>query len=112
MELEALRQQALELADRFDRLNAAQGQQPWGPKDLMLGLSGDVGDLAKAIQVAENARTLPGTSIEHELADCLWSLLVLADRYGIDLEQAFTTLVDGMGERVEAKIAEIESEPS
>lgn len=105
VELEALQRQALELAERFDRLNAAQGQTPWSGKDLMLGFAGDVGDLAKAIQVAENARTLRGTSIEHELADCLWSVLVLADRYDIDLETAFTTLMERMGKSVEAKLA-------
>jgi NTP pyrophosphatase (non-canonical NTP hydrolase) len=114
VDLEALQAQALELTEKFDRLNTARGQTPWNSKDLVLGFVGDVGDLAKAVQAAEGSRTLPaGTgSIRHELADCLWSVLVLADRYDIDLEAAFTDTMAGLGRSVEAQLSESESERS
>lgn len=52
---------------------------------------GDVGDLAKLVQEAAGVRRTPNlqSKIEHELADCLWSILVLADRLGIDVKSAF-----------------------
>jgi NTP pyrophosphatase (non-canonical NTP hydrolase) len=114
VELKALQRQALELTDLFDRLNTANGQTPWNGKDLALGFTGDVGDLAKAVQAAEGSRTLPAGegSIEHELADCLWSVLVLADRYGVDLEQAFTTTMEGLEDRVKTQLAEGEQQPA
>jgi hypothetical protein len=31
-----------------------------------------------------------------ELADCLYSVLVLADRYGVDLDAEFTRMTDGL----------------
>jgi NTP pyrophosphatase (non-canonical NTP hydrolase) len=36
----------------------------------------------------------------HELADCLWSVLVLADRYGIDLVAEFARMTDGIEEHL------------
>ena len=60
----------------------------------MLGFLGDVGDLAKLVQgkagVTDRARTSTRPSA-HELADCLWSVLTLADAYDVDLVGAFTS---------------------
>ena len=69
----------------------------WSREELMLGFLGDVGDLAKLVQGKEGVR--PRADLDdafaHELADCLWSVMVLADAYGVDLESAF---VRTMGE--------------
>jgi NTP pyrophosphatase (non-canonical NTP hydrolase) len=56
---------------------------------LALGLVGDVGDLAKLVQAAEGVREIEDvkTKLEHELADILWSIIVIADRSGVDLEE-------------------------
>ena len=57
----------------------------------MLGFVGDVGDLAKLV-IAENGKREIENSkekLEHELADCLWSLIVLAKLYNVDLKQSF-----------------------
>lgn len=32
--------------------------------------------------------------LAHELADCLWSVLVLAEMYDVDIESAFTSTMD------------------
>jgi transposase len=63
----------------------------WTQEEFMLGFVGDVGDLAKLVMAEAGAREMPGgrTALEHELADCLWSVLILAHRYDIDLEAAF-----------------------
>lgn len=53
----------------------------------------DVGDLAAAIQRVERRRseraTPPMEELQHELGDCLWVLLVLANRVDVDLGEAF-----------------------
>ena len=69
----------------------------WSREELMLGFLGDVGDLAKLVQGKEGVRPREGLddALAHELADCLWSVMVLADAYDLDLETAFT---DTMGE--------------
>lgn len=69
----------------------------WTREELMLGFLGDVGDLAKLVQGKEGVRPRDDLdeAFAHELADCLWSVMVLADAYEVDLEGAF---VRTMGE--------------
>ncbi|GAA4956037.1 hypothetical protein GCM10025331_52010 [Actinoplanes utahensis] len=37
----------------------------------------------------------------HELADCLWSVLVLADRYGVDLVAEFAEMTGGIEQHLQ-----------
>nr|WP_255645756.1 hypothetical protein [Actinoplanes polyasparticus] len=59
---------------------------------------GDVGDLAKLVMAVDGRREIPDARarLGHELADCLWSVLVLADRYGVDLAVEFSRMTDGI----------------
>lgn len=65
----------------------------WSPAELAQGFAGDLGDLMKLVMAKEGRRVSPhenlDAALEHELADCLWSVLCLADAYGLDLEKAF-----------------------
>ena len=57
----------------------------------MLGFMGDVGDLAKLAMAADGARDMPGgqAALGHELADCLWCVLVLSHLHEVDLGAEF-----------------------
>jgi NTP pyrophosphatase (non-canonical NTP hydrolase) len=107
MDIAAATAKATSLAALFDRLNEANGQRAWSGLDLALGFVGDVGDLVRQVQVAEGVRTYPGgrEALEHELADCLWSVLMLADRYEVDLEEAFERTMAQLESGVSAKLA-------
>jgi NTP pyrophosphatase (non-canonical NTP hydrolase) len=63
----------------------------WTNEELALGFVGDVGDLVKLVMAQNGRRNIPDAKnkLAHELADCLWSVIVLADGHGIDLEKAF-----------------------
>lgn len=39
--------------------------------------------------------------LTHELADCLWSLIVIAEKYDVDLEAAFSQTMDELEKRIE-----------
>ena len=69
----------------------------------MLGFLGDVGDLAKLVQGKEGVRPREGLdeALAHELADCLWSVMVLADAYNVDLETAFTTTMRELNDHLD-----------
>ncbi len=66
-----------------------------------------MGDLAKLTMAAEGARELPSEpgALGHELADCLWSVLVLARLYDVDLDAEFTRLVRELDARIERQLA-------
>jgi NTP pyrophosphatase (non-canonical NTP hydrolase) len=90
-DLDALTARALGVADAYDRLNLAQRGRAWTTEELMLGFVGDVGDLAKLVMADAGARDIPQHRelLGHELADCLWAVLVVAARSGVDIKTEF-----------------------
>jgi len=91
MEFNELVSRAHEVSRRFDESNMDRYGQVWGLQELMLGFVGDVGDLSKLVQARTGLRDADDVDarLAHELADCLWSVIVLAERCNVDLEKAF-----------------------
>jgi NTP pyrophosphatase (non-canonical NTP hydrolase) len=91
MKLEDLEKLALQVNDLYERAERKRYGRVWTTEDLALGFVGDVGDLAKLIQANAGIRRIDDcqTKLGHELSDCLWSILVLANKCGIDLEAEF-----------------------
>src|ERR1700748_3197947 len=65
------------------------------PKDLGVALASEVGELLDHFRFKINERILEDLgrpderrAVAHELADCLWAVLRLADVCGIDLSSA------------------------
>lgn len=96
MEFEQLHNRALEIRRQYAQLEKRRLGRCWTPTELALGFVGDVGDLAKLVMAKAGVRHIPDTDekLAHELADCLWSVIVLADAYDINLEDAFTATMD------------------
>jgi NTP pyrophosphatase (non-canonical NTP hydrolase) len=101
-DLKDLLAQAEEIRLKYQELNAKQGQTAWGVRDYAMGFVGDVGDLQKLIMAKENLRDIADVDakLAHELADCLWSILVLANYYGLDLEKEFTQTMTHIADRI------------
>ena len=76
----------------------------WTSEEIMLGFVGDVGDLAKLVQGKAGVRAIAGLEgkVAHELVDCLWCVLVLADEYGVDLEKEFPPMMETLARRIGA----------
>lgn len=99
-----LSKQALAVRDHYSELQKKDGHKQWDASDRMAGFVADVGDLSKLIMVKKGLRRGPENIdevLEHELSDCLWSIMVIADELGIDLEKAFTVWIEQMHARIE-----------
>jgi len=96
MDLAGLQARAVAISELYDQYNEAAGRTAWTTGDLALGFVGDVGDLAKLVMAVDGRRDIENarTRLGHELADCLWSVLVLADRYNVDLAAEFTHMTN------------------
>lgn len=107
MDLQQLQQRAREIRGRYAQVETAKYGREWTTSELALGFVGDVGDLAKLIQAIEGMRDIPDArnKVAHELADCLWSVLVLADRLGVDLGATFLETMDEVERRLVASSA-------
>lgn len=93
MHFSDLEQTALQLNELYELLEIKRWGRVWSTQELALGFMGDVGDLAKLIQAHAGVRTIEGheAKLGHELSDCLWSILVLAHKCGVDLQAEFVT---------------------
>lgn len=103
MKFDELVKNALAIRQKYDELERDKLGESWNGEDLTLGFMGDVGDLAKLIAAKEGKRSIESVDdkLAHELADCLWSVIVLADKYGVDLEKAFVQTMDDLNQRFE-----------
>ena len=83
---------SLRLNELYEQLEIKRYGRVWTTQELALGFVGDVGDLAKLIQANAGVRDIDDckAKLGHELSDCLWSILVLANKCGIDLEAEYT----------------------
>ncbi|WP_243042443.1 nucleotide pyrophosphohydrolase [Dyella sedimenti] len=91
MEFSDLEKSALQLNELYEQLEIKRWGRTWTTGELALGFVGDVGDLAKLIQANAGIRDIDDckAKLGHELSDCLWSIIVLANKCGIDLEAEF-----------------------
>jgi NTP pyrophosphatase (non-canonical NTP hydrolase) len=98
VEFEALIQRALAVRGEFAAFEVASYGREWTTEELTLGLMKDVGDLAALVQASEGVRQAEDVdkAVGHEPSDCLWPVIVLADRLGADLEAAFTRAMDDL----------------
>ena len=104
MHLEDIIVRARHIRSLYENYERENYGREWSTAEIALGLVGDLGDLAKLIQAHLGIRGgLPKQEIEaklaHELADCLWSILVLSDKLQINLEDAFVATMDELEER-------------
>jgi NTP pyrophosphatase (non-canonical NTP hydrolase) len=107
MTIKDLTQRAVEVRELYDQLNYKNHGVKWNEERLMAGFVGDVGDLSKIIMAKAGVRVIDDVDAKlvHELSDCLWSLLVLANKYDINMEEAFTKSMDALELRVNKALA-------
>jgi NTP pyrophosphatase (non-canonical NTP hydrolase) len=92
MDFQKIIERAVEIRKHYEQKEKQLYGSSWTSEEIALGFVGDVGDLAKLV-IAENGKRNIANSkekLEHELADCLWSVIVLAHVHDIDLETSFT----------------------
>jgi NTP pyrophosphatase (non-canonical NTP hydrolase) len=108
MKLSDLETSALQLNDLYEQLETKRYGRVWSTTELALGFVGDVGDLAKLIQADAGIRTIDDhrAKLGHELSDCLWSILVLANKCGIDLEAEFVRNTRELSEYVSGELGQ------
>jgi NTP pyrophosphatase (non-canonical NTP hydrolase) len=109
MNFSDLEQAAIQLNDLYEELERKRWGRVWTTQEVALGFMGDVGDLAKLIQAHAGVRAIDDcrAKLGHELSDCLWSVLVLANKCGIDLEAEFVRNITETAEHVSGELREL-----
>lgn len=93
VDFDELTEMARGVRAKYAAMETARYGRSWSREEIMLGFLGDVGDLAKLVQGKEGVRPRGDLddAFAHELADCLWCVVTLADSYGVDLQSAFVS---------------------
>lgn len=70
--------------------------------ELVLGFAGEVGDPMKLVVAKQGLRPAKNldAALAHELADCLLSVLLIADSYDVALEPAFLATMRLLGQKL------------
>ena len=102
MEFNELVKRAVAIRSLYADLEQKRFGAAWTNEELALGFVGDMGDLAKLVIAQNGRREIPNAQkkLAHELADCLWSVMVLANVHKIDLEQSFLKTMDELEEDI------------
>lgn len=106
MHLAQLTERAMQIRECFARYEQRRVGRTWTREEIMQGFVVDVGDLTKLVMAKAGARRVEGdvdAKLAHELSDCLWSVLVLAQLYGFDLEKEFLRTMDELEQGTNAK---------
>lgn len=103
MEFKQLIQRALEIRKKYAEFEKERYGREWTTEELTLGFMKDMGDLAKLVQASEGVRRVDDldNAVGHELSDCMWSIIILADKLGVDLEKAFVKTMDELDNHLE-----------
>jgi len=107
MDFQTLSQKANDVRQKYSLLEEKRGHV-WSNSEIMEGLVGDIGDLMKLIMAKEGSRSIDNVDekLRHELCDCLWCLLVLANKYEINLETEFMKKMDSLSNDIDSKLQE------
>lgn len=108
MDFQDIQTRALQIRKLYEQLEDKKWGKRWTPEQIAQGFVGDVGDLMKLVLAKSGVREIEQTDekLAHELSDCLWSIIVLANEYGVDLEKSFARTMDELEVRVHAKLEE------
>jgi NTP pyrophosphatase (non-canonical NTP hydrolase) len=92
---------SMQIRKLYNELEKRKHGGPWTNPEDVIGLVHDVGELGRLVMAAEGRWIHEGDltqDLGDKLAECLWWILVLSDRLGIDINSAFVS-----------KMAELES---
>ena len=106
MDFKQIHDKALDIREKYLQLEKKRGHE-WSRSEIMMGFVGDVGDLAKLSMAKDGIRPLVNVDdkFAHELIDCFWSILVLADKYNVDLENEFVAKMDELEKNIDLELS-------
>ncbi|MGD8166476.1 hypothetical protein ACEXOS_018645 [Herbiconiux sp. P16] len=102
--LESARARAMEVRALYEDIERQINGQVWTLHELMLGFSNDVGTVGRLLLAHDGTWNIDGdvdALLRHKLSESLWWVIVIAERLGIDITDAYTQTMN----QIEATIS-------
>jgi len=105
MDFKQITEKAIDVRKTYEQYEKHTLGKTWTKENLAQGFVGDVGDLMKLLMAKEGIRKIDNVDekLAHELADCLWSIIILAQLYEVDLEKSFMDNMDALKTHIEGQ---------
>ncbi len=86
----------MDLRHQYEKKEIQLYGSPSTDEDIARGLLGDANNLVKLVLAQHGKRDIMNSEekLGSQLSHCLWSVIVLARMYNIDLEQSFMETMD------------------
>lgn len=96
MEFEKIMDRARQVRRLYEEKEKELYGSPRTSEEIATGFTADASNLEKLIGAQNGKRKILNSRdmLEHQLANCLWSIIVLSSTHGIDLEQSFFIEMD------------------
>ena len=96
MEFQKLVHRAMDLRNQYEKKEKQLYGSPATDEDIAQGFLGDVNNLVKFVGAQHGKANIANSTekLGSQLSHCLWSVIVLAQMYNIDLEQSFMETMD------------------
>ena len=111
VDLESARQRAMEVRALYEAIERRLNGRVWTLQELMLGFGNDVGTVGRLVLAHDGTWAIGGdvdAQLAHKLSESLWWVLVIAERLGIDISEAFADTMD----RIEHGLTRSAGEPT
>jgi NTP pyrophosphatase (non-canonical NTP hydrolase) len=95
--LESARTRAMEIRALYETLEQRLNGRVWTLNELMLGFSNDVGTVGRLLLAHNGTWDIDGdvnAQLEHKLSESLWWVIIIAERLGIDITDAYAGTMD------------------
>jgi NTP pyrophosphatase (non-canonical NTP hydrolase) len=99
---------ALHIRELYKQLEERLHGSAWTPQEMMLGYLYDIGELGRMVMAGEDRWLHEGDlprELQDKLSECLWWVLVLADRLGVDITKAFITKMNDVDVQLTKSVA-------
>lgn len=106
MKFTELQRKAVEIKEKYHELELKKYGKKWTREQCVSGLVVDVGELVELSMMKSGIKD--GNDVNkkmaHELADCLYAIFVIANKYNVDLEKSFLELVNHLGDKIDKEL--------
>ncbi len=105
MDIAQISKEALRIKKLYSEYEEKNFGRKWSKEELFIGFVSEIGDLSRLVLAKEGMMRIENLEekIGHEISDCLWAILVLANEYNINVEEVFFQNMKALEKRIRNK---------
>lgn len=103
MDIDSMIKEGLRIRDKYDDWAKKNNVREWGLLERTTGLVTDVGELTEYVMVHMGYRSGESNQekLKHEICDCIWALICIADYVNVDIKNEFSNLIKELDARLD-----------